>query len=134
MSDELVLTVAKNRLRGIQNEIPYSGLDTHVSIDAEGRGLIDIFCNGDPIGQEIIETRDSWKGPDRLNVYGRVIDKKMRLVVLAPQIDSLKVRMKMLELNNWWRFYYMVYSYDDEGRLARVLRPTPADSRMSYFN
>lgn len=128
------MTVAKNRLRGIRNDIPYTGLDTHVTIDAEGRGLIDIFCNGDLIGQEIIETQDSWRDPGRLSVYRQVIDKKIRLVVLAPQNDSMKVRMRMLELNNWWRFYYMVYSYDDEGRLARVLRPAPTDSRMSYFD
>jgi hypothetical protein len=130
----MVLTVAKNRLRGIRNEIPYPGLYTHVSIDAEGRGLIDIFCNSDLIGHEIIETQESWKDPGRLTVYRHVIDKKIRLVVLAPQNDSMKVRMRMLELNNWWRFYYMVYSYDDEGRLARVLRPVPTDLLTLNFD
>ena len=69
------------------------------------RGLIDLFYCGTLIGQEIIETADSWKKKDRLFDYREVLRKKIRLVVMAPRADAMKVRIMMLELNNWWLFY-----------------------------
>jgi hypothetical protein len=38
----------------------------------------------------------------------------------------------MLELNNWWMFYYMVYGYDERGRLFRIIRPAPPHEKASY--
>ena len=94
-----------------------------------GRGLIDIFYQGALIGQEIIETADSWKDKDRLFAYRDVLRKKIRLVVMAPRSEAMRVRYMMLELNNWWLFYYMVYGYDSAGHLVRVLRPYPTDRK-----
>jgi len=81
------------------------------------------------IGQEIIETAESWKEKGRLLAYRDVLVKKVRLVVLVPRSEAMMVRYMMLELNNWWLFYYMVYGYDSAGRLVRVLRPYPPDRK-----
>ncbi len=129
MADDLVFKVAKRRLHGIEEELPHPDIATHFSVDEAGRGLIDIFYQGALIGQEIIETADSWKEQDRLLAYRDVLRKKIRLVVMAPRSDAMRVRYMMLELNNWWLFYYMVYGYDSAGRLVRVLRPCPHDRK-----
>jgi hypothetical protein len=132
MADDLIFTVARRRVREIAEELPHPDIATHFSVDGEGRGLIDIFYHGDLIGQEIIETPTSWGGKDRLPAYREVLRKKIRLVVMAPRADAMQVRMMMLELNNWWLFYYMVYGYDSQGRLVRVLRPSPPEHDMPY--
>ncbi|HNX47474.1 MAG TPA: hypothetical protein PLC39_02900 [Methanomassiliicoccales archaeon] len=129
MSDDLVFKVAKRRLQEIQEELPHPDIATHFSIDEVGRGSIDIFYQGALIGHEIIETADSWKDEGRLIAYRDVLRKKIRLVVMAPRSEAMQVRYRMLELNNWWLFYYMVYGYDGAGRLVRVLRPHPPDRK-----
>lgn len=131
MVDDLVFKVAKRRLQEIEDELPHPDISTHFSVDVEGRGLIDIFYQGKLIGQEIIETADSWKKKDRLLAYRDVLRKKIRLVVMVPRPEAMRVRYMMLELNNWWLFYYMIYGYDSAGRLLRVLKPTPPDRKAS---
>lgn len=127
VADDLVFKVAKRRLKEIRDELPHPEIVTNFSLDEKGRGLIDIFYQGRLIGQEIIETADSWKEKDRLLAYREVLKKKVRLVVMAPRSEAMRVRYMMLELNNWWLFYYIVYGYDAAGRLVRVLRPVPPD-------
>jgi len=131
VADDLVFKVAKRRLKEIGDELPNPDTITHFSMDEKGRGLIDIFYQGSLIGQEIIETSDSWKEKDRLLAYRAVLKKKVRLVVMAPRSEAMRVRYMMLELNNWWLFYYMVYGYDSAGRLLRVLKPIPPDRKAS---
>lgn len=121
--------VAKRRLQEIGEELPHPDIATHFRMDEAGRGLIDIFYQRNLIGQEIIETADSWREKGRLLAYREVLEKKIRLVVMAPRSEAMKVRYMMLELNNWWLFYYMVYGYDSAGRLVRVLRPAPLDHK-----
>jgi len=128
--DDLIFKVAKRRLQGIEEELPHPDIATHFHVDEVGRGLIDIFYQGSLIGQEIIETADSWKEKDRLFAYREVLKKKIRLVVMAPRSEAMKVRYMMLELNNWWLFYYMVFGYDSAGRLIRVLRPAPPERKV----
>ena len=129
MVNDLVFKVAKRRLQEIQEELPYPDIVTNFTVDSVGRGLIDIFYQGKLIGQEIIETADSWKEKDRLLTYREILRKKIRLVVMAPRSEAMRVRYMMLELNNWWLFYYIVYGYDSAGRLVRVLRPYPPDRK-----
>jgi len=133
MVDEIVLKVAKRRMREIKTELPHPDIATHFSEGANGIGQIDLFFQGDLIGREFVETAISWKDKGRMDEYRRVLQQKLRLVVMAPRIDAMKVRMMMLELNNWWLFYYMVYGYDSQGRLVRVLRPIPPDKSQSYI-
>ncbi|MBN1109822.1 MAG: hypothetical protein JXA45_03580 [Methanomassiliicoccales archaeon] len=127
MVDDLVIKVAKRRLQELREEIPHPDIATNFRVDGEGRGLIDIFYQGRRIGHEIIETADSWKTEGRLMAYRDVLRKNVRLVVMAPRAEAMKVRYMMLELNNWWLFYYMVYGYDGAGHLIRVLRPVHPD-------
>lgn len=133
MVDEVVLKVAKRRMQDIKAELPHPDIVTHFSMAEDGSGRIDLFYQDKLIGQEIIETSESWRKKDRLFDYQEVLKKKVRLAVLAPQADAMKVRMMMLELNNWWLFYYMVYGYDPQGRLVRVLRPAPPVDTPSYI-
>jgi len=125
VADDLVFKVAKRRLREIADELPHPDIATHFSVDDVGRGLIDVFYQGSLIGQEIIETADSWQEKGRLLAYRDILRKKVRLVVMAPRSEAMRVRYLMLELNNWWLFYYIVYGYDGAGRLVRVLKPVP---------
>lgn len=129
MVEDLVFKVASRRLQEIKEELPHPDIATHFYVDEVGRGLIDVFYQQALIGQEIIETADSWKEKDRLFAYRDVLKKKIRLVVMAPRSEAMRVRYMMLELNNWWLFYYMVYGYDAAGRLVRVLRPVPPDRK-----
>jgi len=129
VADDLVFKVAKRRLQEIQDDLSHPDIATHFSVDEVGRGFIDIFYQGALIGQEIIETAESWKEKGRLLAYRDVLVKKVRLVVLVPRSEAMMVRYMMLELNNWWLFYYMVYGYDSAGRLVRVLRPYPPDRK-----
>jgi hypothetical protein len=131
VADDLVFKVAKRRLQEIGDELPHPDIATHFSVDVKGRGLIDMFYQGKLIGQEIIETAESWKEKDRLMAYRDILRKKIRLVVMAPRSEAMRVRYMMLELNNWWLFYYMVYGYDSAGRLVRVLRPVPFEQKTS---
>jgi len=134
MDDDLVYKVANRRLKEIAEELPHPDIGTHFSVDEDGRGLIDIYYRQDLIGQEIIETADSWRKKDRLMAYGDVLRKRIRLVVIAPWAEAMKVRYMMLELNNWWLFYYMVYGYDSQGRLYRVLRPSLQEVETPYVD
>lgn len=131
MVDDIVHKVAEKRLKEISVELPHPDITTHLSFDELGRGLIDISYQGTLIGHEIIETADSWKEKGRLFVYRDILKKKIRLVVMAPRSEAMRVRCMMLELNNWWLFYYMVYGYDSKGRLYRVLRPLPPQARST---
>lgn len=125
MTEDIIFKVAKRRIREIELEVPHPDLATHFSVDEEGRGCIDLFFQDKLIGQEFIETQESWEKERRIFDYRRVLQKRVRLVVMAPRKDAMKVRMRMLELNNWWLCNYMVYGYDERGRLVRVLRPVP---------
>ena len=124
--------VASRRIKEISDELPHPDIATHFSLDDSGRGLIDIFFQRELIGQEIIETAESWREQGRLAAYRAVLCKKVRLVVMAPRSDAMKVRMMMLELNNWWLCNYMVFGYDSQGRLFRVLRPHAKTSEAAY--
>ncbi len=119
-------------MREIASELPDPDIVTHFSVEEDGRGRIDLFLKMEMIGQEFIETSSSWREEGRLGDYRKVLNKKVRLVVMAPLAEAMKVRMMMLELNNWWMFNYLVYGYDAQGRLVSVLRPEPPDRQPSY--
>ena len=56
---------------------------------------------------------------------------KCRLGVIVPDEHALRVRLRMLEYNQRWLFYYQVYSYDGEGDLKKIGRPYDDGSRPS---
>jgi len=42
-----------------------------------------------------VETATSWKDKGRMDEYRQVLQQKLRLVVMAPRADAMKVRMMM---------------------------------------
>lgn len=90
----------------------------------DGRLHINILWEGSTIGEEYIETATSWNQPERMMEYRKVLaGNRKRLVVLVPERHARAARLKMLDLNHWWLFYYQVYGYDHEGRIKQQGRP-----------
>jgi hypothetical protein len=52
----------------------------------------------------------------------------MRLVLVVPESKANRMRLKMLQFNHWWLFYYLIFSYDEEGNIRKVGRPQPIGS------
>jgi hypothetical protein len=123
---ELVEHVAQERIEMIAKEVEhcYPGALATLSLLDDGRAHISIDWEGIQIGEEYVETATSWSQPERLVEYRKVlVSNRKRLVVLIPQRHARSARLKMLELNHWWLFYYLVYSYDHEGNIRKVGRP-----------
>ena len=72
---------------------------------------------------EFVETGLTWNDPKRLRDYYITLVNKCRLGVIVPNEHAMTARLKMLEFNQRWLFYYQVYSYDAEGNLKKIGRP-----------
>ncbi len=123
---ELVEHVVKKRIEMIARECAhcYPGAETTYTLLEDGRAHLTIYWEGRTIGEEYVETAISWNRPERLSEYRRILaGNRMRLVVLVPERHARSARLKMLELNHWWLFYYLVFSYDHEGEIKKVGRP-----------
>jgi len=102
----------------------FPGAESNLSMLDDGRAHISIQWEGVTIGEEYVETATSWNQPERLVEYRKVlVGNRKRLVVLVPLRHARSARLKMLELNHWWLFYYLVFSYNHEGEINRVGRP-----------
>ncbi|MDD1756832.1 MAG: hypothetical protein LUQ39_08375 [Methanomassiliicoccales archaeon] len=124
---ELVEHVAHKRIEMIAKEVEpcFPGAGTTMEMLADGRAHIAIEWEGVPIGEEYVETATSWNQPERLVEYRKaLVSNRKRLVVLVPERHARSARLKMLELNHWWLFYYLVFSYDHQGNIRKVGRPT----------
>ncbi|QLH74344.1 MAG: hypothetical protein HPY73_01985 [Methanomassiliicoccales archaeon] len=99
--------------------------ETKFFVDGEGRGVIKVIENGYLVGMEFIETEVSWASKKRMWEYYVVLVNKCRLVVYVPKAHADSARMRLLEFNNYWLNYYLVYSYDEGLRTELVGRPRP---------
>jgi len=123
---ELVEHVVAKRVRMIADEVEpcFPGASATSTIQDDGRAHIVIDWEGNTIGEEYVETATSWNHPERLLDYRKVlVGNRKRLVVLVPERHARSARLKMLELNHWWLFYYLVFSYDHEGNIKKMGRP-----------
>ncbi|MEI6795913.1 MAG: hypothetical protein WCK39_03540 [Methanomassiliicoccales archaeon] len=91
-----------------------------VEYDREGRGVIKFIVDRCLVDMEFVETQESWHHPRRLKEYENIIGSKCRVVVLIPEPHALKARLRMLDLNMKYLFYYQVYAYDAEGRTTHI--------------
>lgn len=118
--------VVNSRREMIAKEVEHCYPDaevTHSTMD-DGRAHLCITWEERIIGEEYVETANSWNQPERLAEYRKVlVGNRTRLVVIVPERHARSARLKMLELNHWWLFYYLVFSYDHEGKIKRVGRP-----------
>ena len=74
-------------------------------------------------GMEFVETDSSWNDPKRFRDYYIALVNKCRLGVIVPKDNAMSARLKLLEFNQRWLFYYQVFSYDDDGNLRKIGRP-----------
>ena len=126
IGSELIEAVITRRIDQIRDEArAFPGAAINHSIDPEGRGVISVTLNGLFLSQEFVETAISCENPQRSLDYLRVLRDRMRLVIVVPESRANWMRLKMLQFNQWWLFYYLVFSYDEEGNVRRVGRPQP---------
>jgi hypothetical protein len=59
-----------------------------------------------------------------MSEYRRTLQGKARLVLIVPKEMAASTYTRMLELNNWWLFYYQVYYYDEKGDVVQMDRKT----------
>jgi hypothetical protein len=78
---------------------------------------------------EFVETGSTWDDPNRQRDYYITLVNKCRLGVIVPSEHAMRARLRLLEFNQRWLFYYQVYSYDGEGNLKKVGRPFDDDAR-----
>jgi hypothetical protein len=125
MTTALVDKVVEVRVGMIKNEI--SGFFPHANIevtnDKNGRAVIKMVEEGSVIGMEFVETSSTWDDPKRQRDYYIALVNKCRLVVIVPTEHAMRARLRLLEFNQRWLFYYLVYSYDGEGNLKKIGRP-----------
>ncbi len=122
----LVESVVERRIEQVKDEIATAYPDARVEWKSgqDGRAIITVSLDGHILSQEFVETEESLSKPTRMSEYFRVLTSKRRLVVIVPKCMALKIRLKMLDFNQMWLFYYMVFYYDDAGSLTYIDRRT----------
>ncbi len=131
---ELVEAVARKRIDMIAGEVEaiFPGAKASYHLTEDGRAHIVVTWEGAVIDEEYVETAESWSRPERTREYLRPLVNKARLVVIVPERHVRSARMRLLEFNQWWYFYYLVFSYDQEGYLRRYGRPRPPPLDKAY--
>ena len=132
---ELVMHVVEKRLMMIESEVQacFPGARATFEMGEDGRAHITVLWDDLMIGEEYVETATSWNQPERLPEYRKILaGNKKRLVVLVPERHARAARLKMLDLNHWWLFYYQVYGYDHEGTIKRQGRPMYCHAEPGY--
>lgn len=112
---------AKDTLNEIKMQYPLVTIDAQLS---HGRGIITLYQDRFVLSKEFVETAESLDSPQRMAEYRRILRGKARLVLVVPKIQAVSVRMRLLDFNNWWLFYYQVFFYDEKGNIKRVDRKT----------
>jgi hypothetical protein len=110
----------------------FPGAEASYHITPDDRAHIVIIWEGVVIGEEFVENGESWSEPERQREYLKALVNKERLVVVVPERHVRPARMRLLEFNQWWFFYYLVFSYDGEGNLKRYGRPRPPPAEKGY--
>jgi hypothetical protein len=120
--DPLVCKVTEERARRACAEVHkvFPDAECRIEYDDEGRGIIKFVVERCLVDVEFIETPDSWHHKNRLREYANNIASKCRVVVLIPEPHALKARLKMLELNMAWLYYYQVYGYEEDGSMRHL--------------
>jgi hypothetical protein len=119
----LVEKVAQRRAEDAMNDVKKHYPDATMKIEAlDGRGIL-TFCNGRfVVSKEFVETVKSLSSHHCMMEYRHVLQGKARLVLIVPKIEAPNTFTRMLELNNWWLFYYQIFYYDEEGEIRKMDR------------
>jgi hypothetical protein len=132
MTTPLVDKVVESRVGMIKKEIRgfFPDATIEVATDKDGRAVIKMLQENWVIGMEFVETATTWNEAARFRDYYITLVNKCRLGVIVPIEHAMKARMRMLEFNQRWLFYYQVYSYDADGNLRKVGRPFGDNDRQ----
>ncbi len=119
----LVEKVAQRRAQDAMNDVKKHYPDATMKIEVlDGRGIL-TFCNGRfVVSKEFVETVKSLSSHHCMMEYRHVLQGKARLVLIVPRIEAPNTFTRMLELNNWWLFYYQIFYYDEEGEIRKMDR------------
>jgi hypothetical protein len=121
----LIEVITQKRAKDARREIREHYPDATVTYKVcDGRGVITACQDRFVVSKEFVETADSLSSPRRMIEYAHVLQAKSRLVVVVPRDAAVNTRLRLLELNNWWLFYYQVHYYDEDGNIKRVDRKT----------
>ena len=100
---------------------------------SDDRGIVTVLQDGrHVVSKEFVETDGSLERQHMVE-YARILLGRARLVVIIPRERAVDLRLRMLELNRHWLFYYLLFYYDEDSlhRLDRAewrrLRGIPPD-------
>jgi hypothetical protein len=110
---------AEEALKEIRRHYPEATMTAKLCSD---RGIITVFQDRYILSREYVETEQSLCSPQCMSEYGRILLGKARLVLIVPKDRAVKARMRLLEFNNVWLFYYQVFFYDEQGKIRRMDR------------
>ncbi len=123
--DGIIETVTQKRAKDSLREIREIYPEATVTFEVcGGRGVITACQDRYVVSKEFVETAETLSNPHCMIEYAHVLQAKSRLVVVVPKEKAVKTRMRLLELNNWWLFYYQVHYYDENGNIKHVDRRT----------
>jgi hypothetical protein len=117
--ERVTMCRAEEALREVRRHYPLATATTEVSAD---RGIITVCQDRFVLSKEFVETEASLRSPHCMPEYGRILTGKARLVLVVPKDRAVKARMRLLEFNNFWLFYYQIFYYDVEGNIRRMER------------
>lgn len=122
---DIIDAVTRRRAHDAEREVREHYPDATVSFEVcGGRGII-TACEGRfVLSKEFVESEESLRDPRLLTEYSMILRSKARLVVVVPRHHAASFRLRMLELNNRWLFYYQIHYYEQGGRICRVDRQT----------
>jgi hypothetical protein len=122
---QLIEKVARNRADDMVKDIRRHFPDATVNIEViDGRGVLTACYGRFVVSKEFVETVETLNSEHCMREYRRVLQAKARLVLIVPKEVAAKTFTRMLEMNNWWLFYYLVYFYDEDGNIRRMDRKT----------
>lgn len=115
--------VTEKRAKDARREIKEHYPEANVSFEVcDGRGIITACIDRFIVSKEFVESEETLSCSHRLVEYARVIQGKSRLVVVVPKSNAIRTRLRLLELNNWWLFYYQLHYYDEKGEIRKLDR------------
>lgn len=122
---DIIDAVTRRRALDTEREVAEHYPDATVRFEVRaGRGIITAYQDRFVLSKEFVESEESLCTPGLLAEYSCILRAKARLVVVVPRHRAATFRLKLLELNNWWLFYYQLHYYDREGVIRRVDRQT----------
>jgi hypothetical protein len=122
---DIIDVVTRRRASDTEREVSEHYPGATISFEVRGsRGIITACQDRFVLSKEFVESDESLSDPHLLVEYSQVLRAKARLVVVVPRHRAASFRLRMLELNNWWMFYYQIHYYEEGGRIRRVDRQT----------